>query len=55
MMNCRPAEPLLGELKSFVEGAGQAGLIYVSFGAALNASEMDAVKRNMFLNVFRYP
>ncbi len=53
MMNCRPGKPLSGELKSFVEGAGESGVVFMSLGTALNASEMDEGRRNMFVNVFK--
>ena len=45
MMNCRPAEPLPADLEEFFNGSGDEGVVYVSFGSALQASKMPESKR----------
>ena len=50
----RPPSSLPKDLSSFVDGAtDDAGVVYVAFGTAVNASEMSDRKRQMFVNVFR--
>ena len=44
MMNCRPAEPLPADLEEFFNGSGDEGVVYVSFGSALQASKMPESK-----------
>ena len=54
MMNCRKASRDFEdkELQKFLDGAKK-GVIYVSFGSVLKASEMSDERRDMFLEVFQ--
>ncbi len=54
MMNCRRADltSIPKDVSEFIEGAGEHGFIFVSFGTAVQASKMEAGKRRMFLQVF---
>eukprot|EP00095_Tigriopus_kingsejongensis_P001001 snap_masked-scaffold1486_size38793-processed-gene-0.3 protein:Tk01001 transcript:snap_masked-scaffold1486_size38793-processed-gene-0.3-mRNA-1 annotation:"udp-glucuronosyltransferase 2c1-like" len=51
MMNCRPAQPLPKDLKAFMDNAPD-GVIYVSFGSVVKASEMSEERRKVFISVF---
>ena len=53
MMNCKPPKPLPKDLQEFFDTSGEAGVIYVSFGSVLQASEMSEEKRLLLLNVFK--
>jgi len=49
-MSCTPGSGLEGELKSWVEGA-EHGVIYLSFGSVVRASEMPEERRLLILSV----
>ena len=51
LMTCQPPKQLPNDLKKFVEGAND-GVVYISFGSALKASEMPEEKRRTLLKVF---
>lgn len=57
MMNCRsPMESIPGDISSFLEeggGEGGEGVVVVSFGSVLKASEMTEEIRSMFFR-FRF-
>ena len=51
LMTCEPAKPLPKDLNDWVEGAKE-GVIYISFGSAVQTSEMPEERRKLLLNVF---
>ncbi len=53
MMNCRPAQALPKDLEAFMRSGKEQGVIYVSFGSVVKASEMSQGKLQIYLNVFR--
>ncbi|XP_050101203.1 UDP-glucosyltransferase 2-like [Anopheles aquasalis] len=48
----RPVQPLDPELRTFIEGSGEHGVIYFSLGAYMQSAVMPADKRRAILNVF---
>lgn len=52
MMNCREAKELPKDLKTYMDDAPE-GVIYVSFGSVVKASQMSDERRTVFNNVFR--
>ncbi|TRY78677.1 hypothetical protein TCAL_13198 [Tigriopus californicus] len=52
MMNCRESKELPQDLKSYMDDAPE-GVIYVSFGSVVKASQMSDERRVIFNNVFR--
>uniref|UniRef100_A0A2M3ZEA6 Putative udp-glucuronosyltransferase 1-1 n=1 Tax=Anopheles braziliensis TaxID=58242 RepID=A0A2M3ZEA6_9DIPT len=48
----RPVKPLDPELRTFIDGAGEHGVIYFSLGAYMQSAVMPADKRRAILNVF---
>ncbi len=52
MMNCREAKPLPEKIKKFMDGSGEDGVILVSFGSVLQASQMSEEMRLQLLSVF---
>ncbi|XP_035783931.1 UDP-glucuronosyltransferase 1A7-like [Anopheles albimanus] len=48
----RPVQPLDPELRNFIDGAGEHGVIYFSLGAYMQSAVMPADKRQAILNVF---
>ena len=50
LMGCGPGNPLQGELRKWVEGA-EHGVIYMSFGSVIKASQMSDAKRKLFISV----
>ena len=51
MLNCRPGLPLPDPIKAFMDDSGEAGVILVSFGSVLQASQMSDSLRLMLMNV----
>lgn len=51
--HCRPPRPLSKDLEEFIEGAGEHGFIYLSFGTYVYDGEMTREKANVFLGAFR--
>lgn len=52
-MNCRPAQKLPQDIKSFMDASGDDGVILVSFGTVLRASMMSEEMLSTLTNVFR--
>ncbi len=52
MMNCQGAQPLPKDLEDFMQSGNDEGVIYVSFGSVIKASEMSDKKLQMFLRAF---
>ncbi len=52
MMNCRPPKKLPENLQAFMDSGSEHGVIYVSFGSVLKASQMSEDKRKLLLSVF---
>ncbi|XP_064112822.1 UDP-glycosyltransferase UGT5-like isoform X2 [Macrobrachium nipponense] len=51
-MHCRPAKPLPEDLRSWIEGAGSAGVIYFSLGSITKGTTLPTKYRNMFIKAF---
>jgi glucuronosyltransferase len=51
-LHCVSAKSLPEELKSFVEGSGDAGFIIVSFGSILRGADVSDDVRRLFLSTF---
>ena len=51
-MSCTPAKPLPEDLETFIQGSGEHGVIFVSFGSVVKASKMPEAKRKAMLAVF---
>ncbi|XP_066941843.1 UDP-glycosyltransferase UGT5-like [Macrobrachium rosenbergii] len=51
-MHCRPAKPLPEDLRSWIEGAGSAGVIYFSLGSITRGNTLPTKYRNMFIEAF---
>ena len=52
LMTCNPAKPLPDDLETFIQGSGEHGVIFVSFGSVVKASKMPEAKRKAMLAVF---
>ncbi|XP_068216692.1 uncharacterized protein [Palaemon carinicauda] len=52
-MHCRPANPLPEDLKTWIEGAGKAGVVYFSLGSVARGDTMPVHYRNMFIEAFK--
>ncbi|KAK3895558.1 hypothetical protein Pcinc_000743 [Petrolisthes cinctipes] len=52
-IHLRPAKPLPKDLLGWVEGAGEAGVLYVSLGSMVRGSHMHPHFRTIFVRVFR--
>lgn len=51
-MNCRPADPLPQDVQQWMEGAGEAGVIYFSLGSFQEAAGMPLQYRDALLGAF---
>ena len=51
MMNCRPAAKLPPHIEKFMNESGEDGVILVSFGTVLQASQMSDSLRSKFISV----
>jgi glucuronosyltransferase len=52
MMNCRPGKELPSNIKKFIDESGDEGVIFVSFGSILKASQMSDELRIKLTSVF---
>ncbi|KAK7086310.1 hypothetical protein SK128_005001 [Halocaridina rubra] len=52
-MHCRPGNPLPEDLKTWIEEAGSAGVVYFSLGSVVRGNVMPDIYKNMFIEAFR--
>ncbi|XP_069163517.1 UDP-glycosyltransferase UGT5-like [Procambarus clarkii] len=51
-LHCRPGNPLPQDLDSWMEGAGEAGVVYFSLGSITKGTKMPAKYRDLFIQAF---
>ncbi|KAK7079985.1 hypothetical protein SK128_025299 [Halocaridina rubra] len=51
-IHCKPSRPLNKELTSWIEGAGEYGVVYVSLGSMAQGSTMPVQYRELFVSAF---
>ncbi|XP_076057693.1 UDP-glycosyltransferase UGT5-like [Oratosquilla oratoria] len=51
-IHCRPGQPLPEDLSSWIEGAGDAGVVYFSLGSVAKSTAMPSQYRDLFVAAF---
>ncbi|XP_053634292.1 UDP-glycosyltransferase UGT5 [Cherax quadricarinatus] len=51
-LHCRPGKPLPQDLSSWIEGAGEAGVVYFSIGSVTKGDTMPTKYRELFIQAF---
>ncbi|KAK8742915.1 hypothetical protein OTU49_001734, partial [Cherax quadricarinatus] len=52
-LHCRPGNPLPQDLSSWIESAGEAGVVYFSLGSITKGNTMPSKYRELFIQAFK--